>query len=202
MDEEGKSPDSETKITICISGLAGTGKSTLAKKIAQEYHLTYYSGGDELQALALAKGYKPTGRGWWESPEGLSFLEVREKDPNFDRAVDQKLLEHANQGNILFDSWTMPWLLSKSFNIWLEASLEKRATRVAKRDKTSVKDAITSLKEKEARTKDIYKDLYGFALGEDFTPFHVILSTEDLSAKEVFQVLCKIIGRLTPHTDS
>ena len=40
------------KTIICISGLAGTGKSTLAKRIAQKYNLSYYSGGDALNELA------------------------------------------------------------------------------------------------------------------------------------------------------
>ena len=35
----------EKKIVICISGMAGTGKSTLSKKLAEKYKLKYYSGG-------------------------------------------------------------------------------------------------------------------------------------------------------------
>jgi cytidylate kinase len=42
----------EKEIVVCISGMAGTGKSTLAKKLAKKYKLKYYSGGDALKALA------------------------------------------------------------------------------------------------------------------------------------------------------
>jgi cytidylate kinase len=52
------------------------------------------------------------------------------------------------------------------------------------------------LKEKEARTKAIYRDLYGFGLGEDFKPFDFILDTDNLSANEVFEVLCKVIDNV------
>ena len=31
-------------------------------------------------------------QGWWESPEGLNFLNERINDPKFDKAVDDKLL--------------------------------------------------------------------------------------------------------------
>jgi cytidylate kinase len=182
----------EKSIVVCISGMAGTGKSTLAKKLAKKYRLKYYSGGDALKASA-EEGYNSSSRGWWESPEGLSFLRKREKNLKFDKAVDDKLLEYAQRGNVLLDSWTMPWLLKTGFKIWLLASIEKRAERVAKRDKITVKDALQILKEKEARTKAIYKKLYGFNLGEDFAPFHLVLDTDNLNAKEVFQVLCMVI---------
>jgi cytidylate kinase len=191
----------EKKPVICISGMAGTGKSTLSKKLAEKYKLKYYSGGDALKALAAEEGYNASGRGWWESPSGLSFLEKREKNLKFDKAVDDKLLEYAQQGNVLLDSWTMPWLLKTGFKIWLVASIEKRAERIVKRDKITLKEASQVLKEKEARTKAIYKKLYGFNLGEDFAPFHLVLDTDNLNAKEVFQVLCMVIDNMVFHTD-
>ncbi len=188
--------DNAKKIVICISGMAGTGKSTLSKKLAQKYNLDYYSGGDTLKDLAKEIGYNMANEGWWENPTGLSFLEARGKDPKFDKAVDAKLLEYAKKGNVLLDSWTMPWLLKSGFKIWLHASIMKRAERVAKRDKISVKEAVEVLKEKEERTKAIYKDLYGFSLGEDFTPFSLVLDTDNLDANEVFEVLCKVIDNM------
>ena len=187
---------SEKKIVVCISGMAGTGKSTLAKKLAKKYGLRYYSGGDALKALAVEEGYNSSVRGWWESPQGLSFLEKREENFEFDKAVDDKLLEYAQQGRVLLDSWTMPWLLKTGFKIWLVASVEKRAERIARRDKLSIKEALQMLKEKEARTKAIYKKLYGFTLGEDFEPFNLVLDTDNLNAKEVFQVLCMVMDNV------
>ena len=176
--------------------MAGTGKSTLAAKLAKKYGLKCFSGGDALKALAADEGYDSSNRGWWESPEGLGFLEKREKDSRFDKAVDDKLLDCAKQGNVLLDSWTMPWLLKEGFKIWLDASPAKRAARIAVRDKMTCEDALQALKEKEARTKAIYKELYGFDLGEDFSPFNLILDTDNLDADEVYQTLCAVINRL------
>jgi cytidylate kinase len=184
------------KTVICISGMAGTGKSTLAKKLAAKYGLKYYSGGDALKDLAKAEGYDVSAQGWWESPEGLKFLKERVNDTKFDRAVDEKLLEYAGQGNVLLDSWTMPWLLNRGFKIWLLASLEKRAARVAQRDKIPLSEALKVLDEKEEHTKAIYKNLYGFLLGEDFAPFDLVLDTDNLDANEVFETLCRVIDNV------
>jgi cytidylate kinase len=188
------------KTVICISGMAGTGKSTLAKKLAKKYGLQYYSGGDALKELAKEEGYDVTVEGWWESPVGLRFLEERVSDPKFDKAVDDKLLEYARVGNVLLDSWTMPWLLKGGFKIWLQASFEKRAQRVSERDHLSYEEAVKVLEEKESHTKAIYKALYGFSLGEDLTPFDFVLDTDNLNAAEVFDVLCRVMDNVVLST--
>jgi len=189
------------KVIICISGMAGCGKSTTAKKIAKKYKLCYFSGGNALKTLALETGYKPVKRGWWESQEGMKFLKKRTQKSSFDKEVDKKLLEWAKQGNVVLDSWTMPWLLErKGFKIWLEASPEVRAKRIAKRDKISIEKARKVLKEKDTKTNVIYKELYGFDHGDDFSPFDLILDVNDLSPKEVFKTLSLAIDRLVYGT--
>jgi len=188
-------------IVICISGLAGSGKSTAAKKLADKYQLKYYSGGEALKALAVAEGYRSTQQGFWEREEGMRFLEERNKDLKLDEKVDKELLKFAEMGNVVLDSWTMPWLLKKGFKIWLDASVEKRAERVAQRDEITVKEARQALRMKEARTWSIYWKLYKFKLGEDFTPFQIILDTDLLTAEEVFAVLSNVIEKRVFETD-
>jgi cytidylate kinase len=183
-------------VVICIGGMAGSGKSTVARRLAEKYELEFLSGGDALRALAVEEGYKSLGRGWWESREGMRFLEERKKDHRFDEAVDRKLLQMARKGNVIFDSWTMPWLLEGAFKIWLEASPEKRAMRIAGRDGITFEEALNALKRKEKQTKAIYKELYGFNLGEDFAPFNFILDTNNLKTEEVFRIVCMVMDNV------
>ena len=190
------------KIIICISGLPGCGKSTVAKKLAQKYRLRYVSGGDALKELAVEAGFKPSGEDWWETDEGRRFLNKRMEDSNFDRKVDEKLIEIAKEGNVVLDSWTMPWLLDEGFKIWLDASLEVRAARAAKRDKIDFEEAKKLIREREKKTREIYSKLYGFNLGEDFSPFHIILDTDKLDANEVFKTLCMIIDSMVLKHDT
>lgn len=198
--QDKKTGDEAKGLVICISGMAGTGKSTLARKLAEKYGLRYYSGGDALRVLAAEQGYESMSNGWWESPDGLKFLEQRKGDPGFDKAVDDKLLEYAAEGNVLLDSWTMPWLVKGGFKIWLSASEEKQAERISGRDHMTVGESLKALREKEARTKAIYKKLYGFSLGEDFSPFDLILDTDNLTAAEVFNVLSMVINNVVLGT--
>jgi cytidylate kinase len=188
--EKGKKP------VICICGMAGSGKSTVARRIARHYGLRYSSGGDALKAVAAEMGYKVTGEGWWETEEGIRFLDERLRNPEIDRRVDEKQLEWAEEGGIVFDSWALPWLLKGGFKVWLEASEEVRAKRIAGRDGLSFEDALRFLREKEARTKMLYRELYGFKLGEDFSPFHMIIDVNLLSKEEVFEALRMVLDRL------
>lgn len=188
--------DVKKKVVICISGMTGSGKSTVAKRIADKYGLDYYSGGNALRVLAKEEGYNSDVRGWWETSEGLNFLEQRMGVPDFDKKIDEKLLELAAKGNVVLDSWTMPWLLDEGFKVWLEASPQVRAKRVVTRDAISDEEALKALTEKDARTRQIYKNLYGFDLGHDLAPFDLVLSTDELDPDDVFYAVSLVTNRL------
>ena len=184
------------KIVICVCGMTGCGKSAVAKKLAEKYGLRYLSGGGALKALAVEAGYKPVEVGWWETDEGMRFLRQRMENFKFDKKIDEKLLELAKQGNVVLDSWTMPWLLKGGFKIWLGASSEVRARRLASRDGIGVEKASRVLKEKDEKTKVIYRSLYEFDLGSDFSPFDLILDTNELGSDEVFDAICLAVDCL------
>jgi cytidylate kinase len=184
------------KVVICISGMTGSGKSTVAKRLAVKYSLKYYSGGNALKLLASEEGYNSNIIGWWESSEGLNFLLRRMNDSAFDKRIDEKLLELAKKGNVVLDSWTMPWLLNEGFKVWLAASPKVRAERVVNRDSIGIEEAKKALKEKDKRTKKIYKNLYGFDLGKDLSPFNLVLNTDDLDPDDVFYAICLVTDRL------
>ena len=183
-------------VVICLAGLTACGKSTAARRLAERFGLKYVSGGTALKELALKLGYKAKKRGWWESAEGIRFLEQRARDPKFDKQIDAELLELALRGNVVFDSWTMPWLSKTGFKIWLEVSAEERAKRLTRRDDINLRDARRIIKEKDSRTKEIYEHLYGFSLGEDYSPFDLTLDSESLSSDEVFIVLSFVVEHL------
>jgi len=188
--------EEKKKVVICVSGMTGSGKSTVAKRLADKYGLDYLSGGNALKILAQEEGYNSDVTGWWETAEGLRFLQQRMDDLAFDRRIDEKLLELAEQGNVVLDSWTMPWLLKGGFKVWLEASPQVRAKRVTNRDSISIEEAVKALTEKDEQTRRIYKSLYGFDLGNDLSPFNLVLATDELNPDEVFHAVCLVTDRL------
>ncbi|MEM0079347.1 MAG: cytidylate kinase family protein [Nitrososphaerota archaeon] len=185
--------DVKRKIVICISGFAATGKSTLGRKLAKKFKLKYVSGGDALKILAKKKGYKIGGRDWWESSEGIKFLEERKANPEFDKLVDQELLKYAQAGNAVIDSWILPWLYEGGFKIWLKASEEVRAKRLMKRSRISLEEAYKILKKRDEESAEIYRKLYGVEIGKDYSPFHLILDTDRLNAESVYRIVSQAV---------
>ncbi len=177
-----------SRVVVCVSGFAGSGKSTLSRRLAEELGLRYASGGDGLKLLAIERGYSPGGEEWWETPEGFKFLEERLRNPEFDKEVDGKLLEFAERGGVVIDSWVLPWLYKNGFNIWLKARPEVRARRLSKRSGIPVEEARRMLERRDAESADLYRELYGIELGKDFEPFHLILDTSDLDEESVFKI--------------
>jgi len=184
---------SEGKIVVCISGFAATGKSTLGKRLAEKLRLRYLSGGDGLKMLAIERGYKPGGPEWWETGEGLRFLEERLRNPEFDKLVDQKLLEAAREGGVVIDSWVLPWLYEGGFNVWLKARLDARAERMSKRSGISIEEAREIIRKRDGESAELYRKLYGIELGKDYEPFHIILDTSDLTEDSVYRIVLQAV---------
>lgn len=182
---------------ICLSGLTGSGKSTLARKLAERYGLKRVSGGEMLKGMISGES-SLTDQGWWEREQASEALKLRLEDPKYDLEVDRKLMELAREGGYVLDSWTMAYLLdcSSCVKVFLKADLEVRAERVSMRDGISVDEAKNMIILKEKRTYEIYKKIYGFKLGEDLTPFHLVLDTTELTPEEVFQIVSMYIDTL------
>ncbi len=177
------------KILILVSGLAATGKSTLCKKLSSKLGIKYYSGGDALRKLAINLGFNPVGKRWWDTDEGIKFLNMRKNDPEFDKKVDEELKKIAEKESAVIDSWVLPWLYDDGFKVWLKASVDSRARRMQRRDKISFEEAAKIIMERDKKNYVLYYNLYGIRLGEDLSPFHLLLDTSNLNAETVFKIV-------------
>lgn len=189
---------------IIVSGFAGSGKSTLSELLGKEFGLKVVHASHLLKELQnksvkeLDTEHTKAGSGFWESKEGKIFLERREKDFSMDKKLDELLLKIAGKGNVVLDSWTMPWLCKKGFKVWLEVSAKERARRVAKRDNLPEKQVLERIVERDKKTAGIYKKLYGFEIGKDFKPFSMVVRADKLDEKKVFEL---VAGKIKSSSD-
>ena len=174
--------------SVIISGPPAIGKTTVAKGLAEEFSLKHLSGGDILKELAEEEGFSSKGDDWWDTQDGMNFLDKRKTNPEFDKKVDQKLQEYFHQSNVVITSYTLPWLVNDGIKLWLSGSFENSAKRMKTRDKVTELTALEVVKKRFDENKKIYKSLYNFEFGEDLSVFDKIINTDDLNAEEVLDI--------------
>jgi len=176
---------------IIISGLPASGKSTVAEIIAKKLNLKAINVGDILKS----KFTEATSSNYWDTPSGFSALRLREKNEEIDKSVDRTVLRIIKRGNIVIASYVMPWLSKTGYKIWLDASPEERAKRLAKRDKISIEKAAEIIKKRDKENYLLYKRIYGISIGKDKKPFDLVIDTEKLSPREVANIIIEEIGK-------
>jgi cytidylate kinase len=180
-------------LAIIISGMSAVGKSTVARVLAREYGLKYYCGGDALKELASKRSFEPKGDDWWDTSEGMRFLEERRLNPEFDRLIDKQLADTVKKGDVVISSYPIPWLVKDGVKIWLKASPETRAKRMAGRDKIPYERALEIVKRRDIENAQLYRSLYGINFGEDLSVFDFVIGTDHLSKKAVVEIASIVV---------
>lgn len=184
-------------MSIVISGWPAVGKTTIAEKIAKNFNLKQWNGGDILKMMAFERGYSSSlDHDWWDTEEAQSFMNTRNKDPMFDREVDNRLVDLANKGSVVITSYTLPWISDVTINFWLHGSVDNRAKRMAKRDGINFTDAKKIVLRRDNENRVIYRNIYKFDFGEKLDVFDFALNTDLLSLDSLIDLSLKIIEQI------
>ncbi|RLF16054.1 MAG: cytidylate kinase [Thermoprotei archaeon] len=166
-------------LVIAISGPPASGKTTHAKFIAKRFKLRYVSAGQLFRRLA--------------SELGLSleeFHKLAETDPKYDRLVDERSIEEAKKGNVVLEGHLTAWIVRKyaDIAIYVKASLEARAMRLAKRDGKSLEEAMNEIRVREESNRQRYLKYYGIDI-RDLTIFDLVIDTTYLEVNAVRHII-------------
>jgi cytidylate kinase len=170
---------------IILCGMPAVGKTTVARIIAAKLSLRLIGGGDILKEIALEEGYNAVGDDWWDTKEGMKFMEERAGSPEFDKEVDRRLLARARKGDVVMTSYTLPWLSKDGVKVWLSGTEQSRAERMAKRDSSSPEECAKVIEARDRENYALYKKLYGIRFGKDLSPFTIVVGTDGVPAADV-----------------
>jgi len=172
---------------ITISGLHGTGKSTVGKLIAKALGLNYYSTGQAFRDLAIEKNMTLE-----------EFTKYVENHPEIDKELDNKIIDKAREDNILIDGQLSGYILKSisDFKIHLICALDTRVRRMTDRDKSSFSEKLYETKLREESELNRFKKLYDIDLSDIKKIkelYDLVLDTEILTIEEIVEkILLKI----------
>lgn len=176
---------------IVVCGMPASGKTTLAHILGSRLGVPMLGGSDILKEMAVERGYEPGGDDWWDCKEGMRFLAERSGNPDFDRETDRRLKERIRNGDIVVSSYTAPWIIREGFKVWLSATQETRARRMAARDNGDERSSLETIRLRDDENRKLYKNLYGIELGTDMEPFDLVVETDGINAEEVADIVIK-----------
>jgi CMP/dCMP kinase len=169
--------------------MPAVGKTSVSKVVAESLGLKLMGGGDVLKEMAVEEGYEPGGDDWWDTAEGIRFLNERKRTPGFDKEVDRRLIEKAAKGDVVITSYPVPWLSKRGLKVWLSGSVESRAERMAKRDHTDVRKCRKVLKVRDLENYKLYKKIYSIEFGMDLSPFDLVVDTDSIDEARVAEIV-------------
>lgn len=185
MPESSYKGKGKRRMIITISGNIGSGKTTVAKAISQRFNLRHISAGEVFRALAREKGMSLE-----------HFSKYAEKNPEVDRIVDAEQVRLAEKGNCVVDGRLSAFLIKRAdLKIWLKASLDVRARRVAAREGISYEEALKRTKLREESEKKRYMEIYNIDI-DNLEPYDVVLNTELWDAEATVEIISNMVSLL------
>ena len=173
-------------VVVAMSGLHGTGKTTLALVLARKFKLRHICAGTVFRQLARERGMTLD-----------EFSRYVECHPAIDRQIDKRTANAAREGDVLLDARLAGWVAKRAdVKILLTAPLEVRVRRMAKRDRRSYREVLEETLKRERSEAMRFKRLYGIDVN-DHSPFDLTLNTAHLSARENAKVLELAIELIT-----
>lgn len=165
-------------VQITISGLPGSGTSTLVGRLCKSRSMTALNGGDVFRDEASKRGLSVA-----------SFSELCKTEPAVDHALDERLIESMKDSNgpdIVESRLAGWWAYREQINchrIWIEVDIEERLRRVAMREGDDIRQLEESIIREEA-DRQRYTRLYGIDI-LSMEPYTTVIDSTNLTADQV-----------------
>lgn len=157
---------------VTISGLPGSGTSTVASEVAARLGVSRLDGGTVFRSLAAERGMSLA-----------EFSAAAEDDPTIDIALDRRLAEAAKAGHVVLESRLAGWIATNegldgagTVRVWIACDEAERARRVGRREGLDLDAALTANRAREASEAARYAAYYAIDVG-DLTPYDLVLDS-------------------------
>jgi cytidylate kinase len=177
---------------ITISGDSGSGKSTVAKAVAEKLGYKFYSIGDFMGEIALEKGISL-----------LELSKLAEKDRKIDEALDSKQIELGKKKSDFVIDSRLGWhFIPGSIKIYLSVNTNEAVKRIfsVKREDEKENISLSQTKKNIITRKESEKKRYMAYYGVDYfdeSNYDFVIDTTNIPAKKVAERIVKFVKDFT-----
>jgi len=181
-------------MVVSFNGQEGSGKSTIAKMVAEKLSFPRYYMGQIFRDMAVKKGM--------DLPE---FRKLCDTDPDFDKKVDDYVIKLSQeQNNFVIESRTAWHFIPDSLKIYLKVDPDVAAERIFKAlskehnrgnedaNLDTVENIQKSILRRRKEDSERYFSLYGIHQDNEKN-YDLIVNTNKLTIEEVFSAVMKFI---------
>ena len=162
---------------ITISGLPGSGKTTVARLVAEELGLEHVYAGDIFRRQAAARGLSLE-----------EYARRAETDHSIDRALDEQMRARAAAGQAVLEGRLAAFMADaaerSALKVFLDAPESVRAERIVAREGGVAEARLQETQAREASDAHRYRQIYGFDY-HDRRRYDLVISTEGRSPEEL-----------------
>ena len=168
---------------VTISGLPGSGTSTVAQAVAAALGVPRLDGGAVFRALAAERGLTLA-----------EFGALAERESSVDLELDARLAAAARAGDVVLESRLAGWIATNEgvdgLRVWIRCDPAERARRVATREGVDEAVALAANEAREASEALRYRTYYEIDIA-DLTPYDLVL---DSTSNPPDQLVSEIVG--------
>jgi cytidylate kinase len=164
---------------ITLFGLAGTGKSSTAKGVADILKYDFKSSGNMFREMASELGMTLN-----------EFERLCIENPEYDKKLDARVGEYGStHDNFIFESRLAWHFIPDSFKIILVCEETDRLQRVADREHKTFEQVKDETLERESLIYKRYQEYYGIENINDLTNYDFIVDTKKNTLQEVIKII-------------
>jgi len=174
---------------ITVSGLPGSGTTSLSRYLEKQTGFSMISAGEVFRQLAKEHGM-----------DLATFGHLAKEDPAYDRMIDARQKKIAEErDNIIIEGRLSGWMVENAdLKIWLYAPIGCRIKRIAFRDQVSDEETAKALTlERELCEAGRYQSYYSIDIS-DLSIYHLIINSEHWDVEGLGSIVDTALTHLKP----
>ncbi|MDI3487129.1 MAG: CMP/dCMP kinase [Methanolobus sp.] len=172
----------ESEVLLTISGLPGSGTTTVSRLLSEKYGLEMISAGEVFRSLAKEYGMTLA-----------EFGELAEFDDSIDLKIDELQKEIARtRDNIILEGRLAGHMAEKALKIWIKAPVDVRVERIVSREGSSFDDKLAETIEREASEAIRYKTIYDIDIN-DLSVYDLVIDSQKLNQFQITNIVSAAI---------